>query len=120
MASGASGFGLEPAPALTAPEGAGETFLPAWGDARMVLPTLRGAGGSVLAAGFGAWGDANLDSLADGFAPGPSVLGWEFRAGAGAREGLWVRDQVSGMGGSRHPLPPRLQTEAPSSRCPPS
>lgn len=89
FASGASGFSLELAPAQLAPEDTGGLFLPTWGDvdAREVVPTLRGAGSSVLAGGLRAWGDTICDSLADGLACGPSVLVWDFRAG----EGLWAR-----------------------------
>ena len=106
-ARGASGFSLEPAPAPMAPEGAAEPFLPAWGgaDTREVLPTLKGAGGAVLAAGLRACRDADWDHLADGLAPGPSDLGWEPGTGLVEREGLRVRAQVSGMGASGRPLP---------------
>lgn len=58
-------------------------------DAREVVPTLRGAGSSVLAGGLRGWGDATRDSLADGLACGPSVLVWDFRAGEGL-SGAWA------------------------------
>lgn len=66
--------------------------MPAWGDveALEVVPMLKGACGSVLAGGLRAWGDVDCDSLADGLACRPSVLGWQFGAGEVAGEGLWV------------------------------
>lgn len=92
FATGVSGFSLEPAPTLLAPEDTGGSFLSTWGDvdAREVVLTL-GAGGSVLAGGLRTWAGATWDSLADGLACGPSALLWDFRAGEVAGEDLWVR-----------------------------
>lgn len=96
FASEASGFSLEPAPAPLTPEDTAELFTAAWGSVG-TFTVLGGAGGSVLAGGRRAWGDASGDGLADGPARGPSALGWQFRAGAAAGEGLWAREPVSGM-----------------------
>lgn len=89
FATGASGFSLEPAPTLLAPEDTGGSFLSTWSDvdAREVVLTL-GAGGSVLAGGLRTWAGATWDSLADGLACGPSALLWDFRAGEVAGEDL--------------------------------
>ena len=80
LASGASGFSLEPAPAPTAPEEAAEPFLASW-DAREVLPTPGVAGGPILARELRVCGDVGSDALAGGLALGPSDLGWELGAG---------------------------------------
>lgn len=105
FASGASGFSLESAAARLPPEDATELVLPTWGgvDTRAVVPTLGGAAGSVFAGGLRARGDADCGSLADGPARGPSALGWPMEVEAVAGEGLWVREQASGTGGSRSP-----------------
>lgn len=88
--SGVSSFCLEPAPALPAPGDTTELFTRAWDDvqAAEVVPILKGACGSVLAAGLRARGDVDCDSLADGLACSPSVLGWQFGPGVVAEEGL--------------------------------
>ena len=80
LASGASSFSLEPAPAPTAPEEAAEPFLASW-DAHEVLPTPGVAGGPILAGELRVCGDVGSDALAGGLAPGPSDLGWELGAG---------------------------------------
>lgn len=105
FASGVSGFSLESAAARLTPEGAAELTLPTLGDvdARVVVPTLRGAAGSVFAGGLRAGGDTGCGSLADGPACGPSPLGRPLEAEAVAGAGLWVRERVSGTGGSRNP-----------------
>lgn len=83
MASGASGFSLEPAPAPTAPEEAAEPFLASW-DGHEALPTPGAGGGPVLVGELRVCGDAGCDALAGGLAPGPPDLGWELGAGVAA------------------------------------
>ena len=90
MASGASSFSLEPAPAPTAPEEAAEPFLASW-DAHEVLPTPGVAGGPILAGELRVCGDVGSDALAGGLAPGPSDLGWELGAGVADVGWKWQR-----------------------------
>lgn len=103
LASGASGFSLEPAPAPTAPEEAAEPFLASW-DGHEALPTPGAGGGPVLVGELRVCGDAGCDALAGGLAPGPPDLGWELGAGVAAVGALWGGTGVS-RGGS--PLNPQ-------------
>lgn len=99
FAGEASGFSPQPAPALLTPGVTAELFPAARGSVG-AFRVLGGACSSVLAGRRRAWGDASGDGLEGGPARGPSALGWQFRAGEAAREGLWVREPESGTGPS--------------------
>ena len=113
MASGASGFSREPAPAPTAPEETAGPFLASCDDCEE-LPTPGAVGGPVLTAGLRVCGDVGCDALAGGLAPGPSDLGWALGAGTAAVGDLWgvMGDRKSTRLNSSHRIASRMPSSA--------